>query len=154
MKNTTVILQIFGVVLFSVYLVVNGFTEIKKTPKWEKYVEWSRQHPRTPKLKRHRTLGVRSPPKICKLQYSKLRFRRAFDLSAARQKSRERSTPDLRISNLLSFIWMRKIIFWSEGRDCKDILTRQHFTTKKILRTLVHKSCSGKNVSDNSIARK
>ena len=29
----TVILQIFGVVLFSVFSVVNGFTEIKKTPK-------------------------------------------------------------------------------------------------------------------------
>ena len=32
-KKTTVILQIFGVVLFSVFSVVNGFTEIKKTPK-------------------------------------------------------------------------------------------------------------------------
>ena len=32
----TVILQIFGVVLFSVFSVVNGFTEIKKTPKCEK----------------------------------------------------------------------------------------------------------------------
>ena len=29
----TVILQNFGVVLFSVFSVVNGFTEIKKTPK-------------------------------------------------------------------------------------------------------------------------
>ena len=29
----TVILQIFGVVLFSVFSVVDGFTEIKKTPK-------------------------------------------------------------------------------------------------------------------------
>ena len=33
----TVILQIFGVVLFSVFSVVNGFTEIKKTPKCEKH---------------------------------------------------------------------------------------------------------------------
>ena len=40
----TVILQIFGVVLFSVISVVNGFTEIKKTPKWEKCMEWSQQH--------------------------------------------------------------------------------------------------------------
>ena len=34
-----VILQIFGVVLFSVFSVVNGFTEIQKTPKCEKYIE-------------------------------------------------------------------------------------------------------------------
>ena len=32
----TVILQNFGVVLFSVISVVNGFTEIKKTPKMKK----------------------------------------------------------------------------------------------------------------------
>ena len=32
-EENTVILQIFGVVLFSVFSVVNGFTEIKKTPK-------------------------------------------------------------------------------------------------------------------------
>ena len=32
----TVILQFFGVVLFSVLSVVNCFTEIKKTPKWKK----------------------------------------------------------------------------------------------------------------------
>ena len=29
----------------------NGFTEIKKTPKCEKHIEWSRQHLRTPKFK-------------------------------------------------------------------------------------------------------
>ena len=52
-----------GVVLFSVFSVVNGFTEIKETPKWEKYMEWSRQHPRTPKLKENRTLRDRSSPK-------------------------------------------------------------------------------------------
>ena len=60
----TVILQIFGVVLFSVFSVVNGFTEIKETPKWEKYMERSRQLPRIPKLKRNRTLRDRSPPKF------------------------------------------------------------------------------------------
>ena len=38
-KPITVILQIFGVVLFSVFSVVIGFTEIKKTPKWDKYIE-------------------------------------------------------------------------------------------------------------------
>ena len=40
-KNTlsTVILQIFGVVLFSIFSVVNGFSEIKKTPKYEKHIE-------------------------------------------------------------------------------------------------------------------
>ena len=36
----------FSVVLFSVISVVNGFTEIKKKPKWEKYTERSRWHPR------------------------------------------------------------------------------------------------------------
>ena len=60
----TVILQIFGVVLISVFSVVNGFTEIKETPKWEKYMERSRQHPRIPKLKRNRTLRDRSSPKF------------------------------------------------------------------------------------------
>ena len=35
-SSSTAILQIFGVVLFSVFSVVNGFTEIKKTPKCEK----------------------------------------------------------------------------------------------------------------------
>ena len=35
----TVISQIFDVVLFSVISVVNGFTEIKKTPKCEKHIE-------------------------------------------------------------------------------------------------------------------
>ena len=50
-QKRTAILQIFDVVFFSVFSVVNGFTEIKKTPKWEKYIAWSRQHPRTPKLK-------------------------------------------------------------------------------------------------------
>ena len=34
--TVTVILQIFGIVLFSVISVVNGFTEIKKTPKVRK----------------------------------------------------------------------------------------------------------------------
>ena len=37
--GATVILQIFGVVLFSVFSVVIGFTEIKKTPTWEKHIE-------------------------------------------------------------------------------------------------------------------
>ena len=37
-------LQIFGVVLISVFSVVNGFTEIKKTPKCEKHIEWPQQH--------------------------------------------------------------------------------------------------------------
>ena len=35
LQPLTVILQIFGVVLFSVISVVNGFTEIKKTPEWK-----------------------------------------------------------------------------------------------------------------------
>ena len=34
-ETATVILQIFSVVLFSVFSVVYGFTEIKKTPKCE-----------------------------------------------------------------------------------------------------------------------
>ena len=60
----TVILQIFGVVLFSVISVVDGFTEIKTTPKWEKYIDRSRQQPQTPKFKRTRTLRNRSLPKF------------------------------------------------------------------------------------------
>ena len=36
--KATVILQVFGVVLISVFSVVNGFTEIKKTPKCEKHI--------------------------------------------------------------------------------------------------------------------
>ena len=60
----TVILQMFGVVLFSVFSVVNGFTDIKKTPKWEKYNEWSRQHPRTPTFKLNGTLRDCSLPKF------------------------------------------------------------------------------------------
>ena len=63
-KSNTVILQNFGEVLFSVISVVNGFTEIKKTPKWEKYMEWLRQQPRTPKFKLNRTLHDRSIPKF------------------------------------------------------------------------------------------
>ena len=39
---------------------VNGFTEIKETPKLEKYIEWSRQHPWTLKLKRNWKLRDRS----------------------------------------------------------------------------------------------
>ena len=62
--QATVILQIFGVVLFSVFSVVNGFTEIKKTPKCEKHIERSRQHPRSSKFKLHRTRRDRSPPKF------------------------------------------------------------------------------------------
>ena len=60
----TVILQIFSVVLFSVFSVVIGFTEIKKTPKCEKHIERTRQHPRTPKIKLYWTLRGRSPPKL------------------------------------------------------------------------------------------
>ena len=60
----TVILQIFGVVLFSVFSLVNGFTKIKKTPKCEKHIERSQQHPRTPKFKLHRTVRDCSPPKF------------------------------------------------------------------------------------------
>ena len=72
----TVILQIFGVVLFSVFSVVNGFTEIKKTPKCKKHIERSRQHPPTPKFKRNRTLRDHShrnfnAPKICKITVTK-----------------------------------------------------------------------------------
>ena len=59
-----VILQIFGVVLFSVFSVVNGFAEIKKTPKCKKHIERSRQHPWTPKFKLHRMHRDRSPPKF------------------------------------------------------------------------------------------
>ena len=59
-----VILQNFGVVLISVFSVVKGFTEIKKTPKQEKCIEWSRQHPPTPKFKLNRKLRDRSPPKF------------------------------------------------------------------------------------------
>ena len=62
--NDTVLLQIFSVVLFSVISVVNGFTEIKKTPKWKKYIAWSQRHPQTPKFKRNRTLRDRSIPKL------------------------------------------------------------------------------------------
>ena len=62
--QSTVILQMFGVVLFSVFSMVNSFTEIKKTPKWEEYIEWSRQHPRTPKFKLSWTLRDRSLPKF------------------------------------------------------------------------------------------
>ena len=75
-RRSTVILQIFGVVLFSVFSVVNDFTEIKKTPKCEKHIEQSRQQPRTPKFKQHRTLRRRSLAteilthrKFVKLQY-------------------------------------------------------------------------------------
>ena len=60
----TVILQIFGVVLFSVISVVDSFTEIKTTPIWEKYIDRSRQQPQTPKFKRTRTLRNRSLPKF------------------------------------------------------------------------------------------
>ena len=38
-KSDTVFLQMFGVVLFSVFSVVNSFAEIKKTPKREEYIE-------------------------------------------------------------------------------------------------------------------
>ena len=55
----TVISQIFGIVLFSVFSVVKGFTEIKKTPKYEKCIEWSWQHLPTPKFKLNRTLRDR-----------------------------------------------------------------------------------------------
>ena len=60
----TEILQIFSVVLFLVISVVNCFTEIKKTPKWEKYMKWSRQHPWTLKFKINQTLRDRSLPKF------------------------------------------------------------------------------------------
>ena len=60
----TVILQIFSVVLFLVFSVVKGFTEIKKTPECEKHIERSRQHPRTPKFKRNRKLRDRLLPKF------------------------------------------------------------------------------------------
>ena len=63
-KIGTVILQIFGVDLFSVFSVVDGFTEIKKTPKCKKHIEWTRQHPRIPKFKLHPTLRDGSPPKF------------------------------------------------------------------------------------------
>ena len=39
--------------------VVKGITEIKKAPKWENYIEWLQQHPRTPKFKLNRTLRDR-----------------------------------------------------------------------------------------------
>ena len=55
-KVFTVILHIFGVVFFSVFSVVNGFTEIKMERSW--------QHRRAPKSKRNRTLHDCSPPKF------------------------------------------------------------------------------------------
>ena len=59
-------LILFCLVYFSVFSVVNGFTEIKKTTKakCEKHLEWSRQDPRTSNFKLHRTLCNRSPPKF------------------------------------------------------------------------------------------
>ena len=61
---STVILQIFGVVLFLIFSVVDGFTEIKKTPKCKKHIAWARQHPQTPNFKLHQMLRDRSPPKF------------------------------------------------------------------------------------------
>ena len=58
------ILQIFGVVLFSVFSVVNGFTEIKKAPKWEKYIEQSQTASTGPEFKLNWTLRNRSHPKF------------------------------------------------------------------------------------------
>ena len=55
-----VILQIFDGVLFSVFSAVNCFTGTCKAPKWEKYIEWSRQHSRAPTFKRNWTLCDRS----------------------------------------------------------------------------------------------
>ena len=40
--------------------------KLKKTPKWQKYIERSRQHPRTPKFKRNQMLRDHPSPKICK----------------------------------------------------------------------------------------
>ena len=52
--ESTVNLRNFGVVSYSVFSVVNGFTEIKKVKKWEEYMEWSQQHLQTPKFKLNR----------------------------------------------------------------------------------------------------
>ena len=62
-RAITVILLFFGVVLFSVFSVVNGFTEIKETPNWEKYIRSPSASTDT-ELKRNRTLRDRSPPKF------------------------------------------------------------------------------------------
>ena len=35
-----------------------SFTEMKNTPKVEKYIEWSRQHPRAPKFKLNSSLSL------------------------------------------------------------------------------------------------
>ena len=50
----------------SVISLVNGFTDIKRTAKWEKYMymEWSREHPRAPNFKLNRTLRDRLLLKI------------------------------------------------------------------------------------------
>ena len=71
-KNT-VILQVFGVVLFSVISVVNDFTEIKNTPKWKKNtlsdhdsIHGHRKLNETERsaIARYRNFNV---PKICKI---------------------------------------------------------------------------------------
>ena len=71
-NQNTVILQIFGEVLFSV---VKGFTETKETPKLEKCMEWSWQYPLTPTFKLNQTLRDRSPPKFWRTEkFVKLRY--------------------------------------------------------------------------------
>ena len=72
--NTLYFKQIFGVVLFSVISVVICFTEIKKTPKWEEYMEYPRQHPWIPKFKLNRTLRaeILTHQKFAKLQHGSI----------------------------------------------------------------------------------
>ena len=73
-EGDTITLQIFGVVLFSVFSVVNDFTETKKTPKRENTLrDHDSSHRHRIKFKLHRTVRHRSPPKfknapkICKI---------------------------------------------------------------------------------------
>ena len=85
--DTAVILQIFGVVLFSVFSVVNGFTEIKKTPKCENALsDYDSSHQlrnlnytERSAVARHRNLNA---PKICKVTVSvqNLIFVLCFDI--------------------------------------------------------------------------
>ena len=74
---TAVIFKSFGVVLFSVFLAVNRFTEIKKTPKWDKY-KWDEKLSDHDSIQGHRNLNETersviaryrsfNAPKICKI---------------------------------------------------------------------------------------
>ena len=118
-----------------VFSVVNGFTKIKKTPKCEKHIERSRQHPQTPKFKLHWMLRDCSPLnfnalKMCKtIEIWGKHFTQKFSEDLLEGNSLRQDPLDLTFWSSLTFLHygieeVERHLLWKFHKNSKETLVK------------------------------